>query len=234
MLIAPPTPVFAGPRAQSLTFPNKGLSALGATAPTWNSVEFGADAQSGRTCGLLITAEDFTFSEFVEVNSASWGGVSFVRQERITALNGGLSLYAAIWTATVPTGDSGDIVLSMNRTCDSIGVTTFVTTGLGSPTKVDGNNRAASSSSTIVLSPFSVPSDGTVVGIAAGDGYNIPFTSLSGSVNGAVTEQSDLVIENDHRQAVYGKDDTTSASSETFTFTRSSAGYWVAAAASFG
>lgn len=155
------------------------------TTYTFSSMSFGA-AHSSRiivcTVGSVATASSPSISSF------TIGGVSATQAKFATTDVGGDVIKTAIYYAAVPTGTSGDVVITWSDGMDSceIGLYRMINNLSATPYHT---NSGATTSGTSVSTTLNIPAQGFAVGVEASESTtsNVTWTGL--------TEDYDLLVD---------------------------------------
>ena len=145
-----------------------------------------------------------------------------------------------IWEAIVPSGVSGDLVVSLHNASqfdgyDSIAVSTLVT-NVAAGAKLDsvgvGTTRDHLQSRT--ASDVATAGPGFLIGSAVCADHPYPFASLVGNgPNGALAKLVDMNIGNHHRHVIFALDNTAASAVEDYTGNRGLSDLWAMALASW-
>jgi hypothetical protein len=110
-----------------------------AEAYTFSAVNFGA-AAAGRYIICCVYGQSATGT----ISSVSIGGVAATQATSVKANDDALSIYIA----AVPTGTSGDVVVTWTAAMGDCGVATYSTSGVGSTTATDQGTSSTASGTT--------------------------------------------------------------------------------------
>jgi hypothetical protein len=161
------------------------------SAYTFSSLSFGAAA----TDRYIVVAVTYLGTSGGSQTTATIGGVSATTLIDRTVLSGGVTSGAAIITAPLPTGTTGDVVVNFSANMLDCAVSVYSVTGwLGSSSVTDGDDTG-----TISMS-LTLPTNSTVIGVvgAIDDLSTDPTASATWT---GLTERNDLSY--DTGDAVY-------------------------------
>lgn len=229
---------FGGGAAGNLEVIHKGLSAANAgTTETFPGLSYGHAADANRYMIAGLSGEDSLASdESMSFGNVELGGVSLSKLAEVEERVSTTGLCCALYGGLVPTGSSGDLdvqlrVNGFGAIWDSLGVTIWANSDLVSTTPIETNTGATNGSSTLTAFNLETEEDGFIIMLAVGAAHNTAFSSAAGNGStGSLGEVIDDAIESDHRHAAYSKDGTPAGTTEDFTVTRASGGYWLMAA----
>jgi hypothetical protein len=131
-----------------------------ATTWTFTSQAFG-DAADDR---IMVLALDGGASKRT-VNSVTIGGVSAAQQ--VSKQGGGAELFVEIWSAAVPSGTTGTVVITLAGSTQNMGIGLYRLTGM-SATKTDSAVDGAISSGNIELTT-TIPANGCGIAVFKND-----------------------------------------------------------------
>lgn len=170
-----------------ISFTGTAIDAVDRTTYTFSGLSFGAtDAARRIVVGVSGTIGGSTSRS---VSSVTIGGVSATKLSQAISTDGGNTTEGSLWLATVPSGTTGDVVVTWNNSVGRCGVDVF--------RMVKANATPYHTATDIV--PASNALDANLNLVAGGAAIGILTTiASSGSVTavwGNMTEQSDRQIE---------------------------------------
>lgn len=186
------------------TFIDSAVSGTNSATHTFSSVSLG-DVASDRVIAVAISSSGGTGN--ATISSVTIGGVSAARRVGGSPQGGGLVM--EFWSASVPTGASGDIVINHSGPKDHCGIGWWRLTSVGSVS----DTAAAVGSQT---SPYTATIDvtaGSVV-LAMASGNSAASFSWSG---GSISEDYDDAIESNYTHS--GASELVSAADTGVTYT---------------
>lgn len=183
MTIFLPPPFMSGTADKVLTYVNRYLLTTNTTTYTFSSCDLGVASADRR----VIVGAHMYGSTSRSLSSATINGVSATELTTDTALTGNCVLIIA----AVPTGTTGDIVLTWSGSCAGSAVTVWYATGLTSDTPVAA---AQAFSATSVSSGSLATVDGGFLVAAATIRYNDGTLRTHSWTN--ANEQVDVELEN--------------------------------------
>lgn len=152
-----PMPFFSPVLASVATAAIQGVDTAGSTSDltiyTFSGLNFGAEASDRYLAVFASGTNSGTFS----ISSVSIGGVSAT--EVVTAGQAS-SVPSGIYIAAVPTGATGDVVLTFNSTMSRVGMTMARITGISSATATD----TASDTTSSLSAGIDIPAGGVCFG----------------------------------------------------------------------
>jgi hypothetical protein len=158
-------------------------------------------------------------SSSYNVNSITIGGITAERIEQKRP--SGAPIVVQMWLATVPTGTTADIVVSMGGPVSDLAVSVWSITS-AAEAQVDAHSAgSAAGSSPIALADLEIQTGGVAIAFAYGRGRNTFATTWSGTDTPTENAEADIGGSGGH-YAAYSF--LTTQSSETFdiSFTHSS------------
>ena len=221
-------PMFFRRSPVPITPVNLGLEAAGQNGQTvFPNIPIGAEQHSNRRVFVALTAEA-PAGGTDNVSGGTFGGAPL---SLVDSLKNDFTFYG-LWEATVPSGDHGDLVLTLERSpgvpayFDSIGVTTLVTTMADGPA-VDVARVGTGFAGSLTVSNVETAAPGFLLAVSGCTDEQIPFGSMAGNgSNGALTKIVDVRVANDHRHAVWLRDDTEPSVDEDYTCVRGTNNRW--------
>ena len=169
----------------SLTFLENPARQSGSTSETFSGVSFGA-AHSGRViavAGMFSGGSGGTQS----LTSVTIGGVTATVYSAMR--DGGEDHGAFIALAAVPTGTTGDVVVTCSRTLTECEISTYALRGKSGSVAVYDSDAQAQSGTTTFTTTLDIPTGGALLSVQ-GTNDNHPFTSVSGTAGLSTTDAS--------------------------------------------
>lgn len=136
--------------AVAIEFGSQGSAASSSSVATIASLDFNAEA-SDRIIAASIAMEDSD-----TISGVTIGGVA--ASNPVSAL-GSSNARAAIWLAAVPTGTSGDVVVTLTSGDATVSVSTHSVTGADA-TPADTDSVGSVGAATLSITALTIPSDG--------------------------------------------------------------------------
>jgi len=198
----------ANAEATSVTFLGSAVDGTNAASHTFSSKTFG-DASASRVIAVAISSSGVTSN--ATISSVTIGGVSATRRVGGSPTSGGLVI--EIWSASVPTGTSGDIVVTHSGTKDHCGIGWWRLTSVGSVSVTDATVGSDTSPYTATID---VTAGGVVLAMATGNSA-ATFT-WSG---GGIAENYDGTIEGNYTHSGASELSASGGSGVTYTATAS-------------
>ena len=164
----------------SVTFTDNTVDGTNLTTYTFSSQSLGADAPTRKIIVGVVGVESLTGG----VSSLTVAGVS----ASVVIAGANSDVHAEIWIADVPTGTTGDIVVTFSTAKDRAGIGVFRAVGLRSPASATASSVADPMSASLFI-----PSDGIAIGVAADANTNTNVWSN-------LAERYDDIIEADSNQ----------------------------------
>ena len=191
------------------------------TTITFSSVDLGR-ASSDRLIVIAALNRD-TGSLADTFSTVTINGVSATQ---VVATTNGGSLGVTIYSARVPTGTSGDVVLTVGDNVDHVYISVYALYGLRSPTAVD-TDTVVDTVQPISFSALAVPDDGIAIAT---------YSAISASAftpTGLVTSNNSTTVETASYASAVGQNGATATSSATLGATHLTTTGCTAAAASW-
>jgi len=170
-----------GAAPATVSFLGSSVSGTNGASHTFASASLGT-AKSDRVIAVAISSSGGTTN--ATISSVTIGGVSASKGVGGAPTGGGLVI--EIWYATVPSGTSGDIVVTHSGTKDHCGIGWWRLTGVGSISDTDATVGSDTSPYTATIN---VTAGGVVLAMATGN------SSATFSWTGGVSEDYDATIE---------------------------------------
>ena len=174
-----PMPVFCPTKTKAFSYLATITTSTGTTTRTFASADLGA-AASDR---LVIVTVAGTRSTSMTISSATINGVSATIIAQATKGGNSVNPTCAIIAATVPTGTSGDIVITLDVSPSTLRISTYRASGLSSST-VHATTTDASGSDTLDVN---VPTQGLVVAVSG-------QVSVGSSTWSGITERTEASV----------------------------------------
>ncbi len=175
----------AGVGAAAVAFTTSAVDAVNATAFTFSDHSLGV-AGSNRKIVIAVFGVGTTASSRL-VSTLTIGGVSATLA--IAVQNSSEDHYACeIWYATVPTGTTGDVVVTWNAAMGNCGIGAFRVTGAN----IAVHATASDNDSDPLTASIDVPANGILIG-GGGEDASATFAWTN------VTEAYDQVVESNQR-----------------------------------
>jgi len=153
-----------GAAGKTLTFLQGTADAANASVYTFTAQNLGAAASDRRI--IVSFGARAVGGTAMSVSSITVGGISATINAQTANTSADVCLVATA-TAHVPTGTSGDIVVTVSRSCVRAGITVYSASGLTSEVASDSDTSTAVSPAT---SSVTIPSGGFMVGFAVSSG----------------------------------------------------------------
>ena len=166
----------------------------------------GSAAASGRTISTVTinSASAAVVSDGVTSASADGGGGSTTR-------------LSALWIATVPTGTTGDIVITFSGAVERCAISVYRLLNTGTTAHHVANDTTITSNA--FSTSLNIPGSGAAIGGVAADGNSAARTWTATNI----TENVDATIEGNHTYSTASGFFTTPETGRTITFTASGA-----------
>jgi len=235
-IIGAPEWFFAARKRFPIQLVNQTSRGPSGSSITFSGLPYGAYPTQRRLCIVGASSQDGGNFSNLAHQTLTWGGVPFDRRIANAWLEGGSSVTVSIWSKFVSAGQSGDLVITHNKSnCDSMGIATLVTTLCDSEAPVDAEFGTDASFRQHRISNLATTNGGFVLGLA-----NLAFIgglwlSLVGNGGvGAVPQLFQAGIEGEHKMAMWLKTGTPSGQNEDFEMTHNEPqSFWAGVMASW-